>query len=121
MNNDKIKAKLREIVNKSARSITDEEKDFLNYLGAELGIQRGGKSGCGKCWHDFAMQCWQGIAADEEQNAPKSAKTDRKYVLKRGVDLIFGTIRVNEATLTDELAEKIIARGFEKKWFEKCE
>lgn len=121
MSKEEIKNKLREIVNKSAQALTAEDKEFLENLGAELGIQRGGKSGCVKCWHDFAMQCWQGVTANEEEETPKSAQTACKYILKKGVDLIFGSIRVNEATLTDELAEKIIARGFEKKWFEKCE
>ena len=121
MSNEEIKDKLRVIVNKSARTITDEEKDFLNRLGSELGIERGGKSGCKKCWHDWAMRCWVSVSEREDESAPKSAETDRKYVLKNGVDLFFGSIRVNEATLTDELAEYIISRGFEKKWFEKCE
>lgn len=120
MSNEEIKEKLREIVNKSARTLTGDDKDFLNKLGAELGIAYAGKSGCTKCWHELAMQCWQSIAAGEEENAPKLAETARKYVLKRGVDLWFGSIRVNEATMTDELAEKIIARGFETKYFEKC-
>ena len=121
MSNEEIKTRLREIVNKSARTLTDADKDFLNRLGVELGIEKTGKSSCQKCWHDFAMQCWQGIAAREPEDAPKTAETARKYVLKKVVNLLFGTIVVNEATLTDELAEQIIARGFEKKWFEKCE
>lgn len=121
MSKEEIKNRLREIVNKSARTLTAADKDFLRRLGDELGIQKDGKSGCQKCWHDFAMTCWQRIVADEKENAPKLEETGRKYILKSGVDLIFGSIRVNETTLTDELAEKIIARGFEKKWFEKCE
>lgn len=115
------KERLREIINTSARALTDEQKDYLHKIGEQLGIEKGGKVGCVKCWHDFAMQCWQKVTAIEEEESPKSAETDRKYVLKKGVDLLFGSIRVNEATLTDELAEHIIARGFEKKWFEKCE
>lgn len=121
MNNEEIKDKLREMVNKSARLITDEEKEYLKQLAEKLSITPEVKNNCAKCWHSLAMECWQNIAAQEEKDAPKSAKTDRKYVLKKGVDLLFGSIRVNEATLTDELAEHIIARGFEKKWFEKCE
>lgn len=120
-NTDEIKERLRAIINKSARTLTDEEKDYLFSLGERLGIEKQGKFGCQKCWHDLAIRCWQDIAAREEKDAPKSAETDRKYVLKKGVDLLFGQIRVNEMTLTDELAEYIIGKGFEKKWFEKCE
>lgn len=121
MSNEEIKNKLREIVNKSARLITDEEREYLKELAEKLSIAPDVKKNCAKCWHSLAMECWQSIAAQEEEDAPKSAETDRKYVLKKGVDLLFGSIRVNELTLTDELAENIIARGFEKKWFEKCE
>lgn len=120
MSNEEIKNRVREIVNKKARAIANEDKDFLLWLGNEFGVKRSGKSGCVKCWHDFAMQCWQKVAERESESELKSAETDRKYVLKAGVDLYFGNMRINNATITDELAEKIIARGFEKKWFVKC-
>lgn len=46
---------------------------------------------------------------------------NRKYILKEGVDIIFGTIRVNELTLTDELGEYLIKRGMPTRYFAKYE
>lgn len=118
MTKEQMQNELRAIVNKPARSLTDEDKSFLLWAGEETDVQRGGKSGCVKCWHDFAMQIWNKL---QEQEEPEAAADDsRKYILKKGVDVYFGNTRVNEATLTDELAERILARGFERKFFEKC-
>ena len=66
------------------------------------------------------MQCFSKV---QEMEAKEGAGEDpRKYILKPGVDVYFGSIRVNETTLTDELAEYILARGFMRKYFLKiCE
>ena len=117
MNTEETKKRLREIVNKSARTLTEDDRSFVLYVANELGIERVGKSGCVKCWHDLAVRCYSKIAENEQ---PENDDT-RKYILKKGVDVYFGNIRVNEATLTDELAERILARGFERKFFAKCE
>lgn len=117
MSTEDIKMRLREIVNKAARNLTDDDRSFLLFVAKELEIERGGKSGCVKCWHDLAVRCYSKIAENEQ---PVNDDT-RKYILKKGVDVYFGNIRVNDATLTDELAERILARGFERKFFEKCE
>ena len=55
---------------------------------------------------------------EAEENA---ASDTRRFILKPGVDVYFGNIRVNEATLTDELAERILERGFAADYFVKCE
>ena len=57
------------------------------------------------------------------KSAQKDAQDDSApaYVLRAGVDVYFGSTRVNAATLTDDLARAIIARGFDKSFFEKCE
>ena len=117
MSTEDIKMRLREIVNKSARTLTEDDRSFLLFVANKLVIERVGKSGCVKCWHDIAVRCYNKIAENEQ---PENDDT-RKYILKKGVDVYFGNIRVNEATLTDELAERILARGFERKFFAKCE
>lgn len=114
---EEMQNQLRAIVNKAARSITDEDRTFLLWAGEVTNVQRGGKSGCVKCWHDYAMHIWNKL---QEQAEPAQADDARKYILNKGVDVYFGNIRVNEATLTDELAERILARGFERKFFAKC-
>ena len=116
MNIEETKKRLREIVNKAARSLTEDDRLFLLSVANELGIEIRGKSGCVKCWHDLAVRCYNKIVENEQ---PDNDDT-RNYILKKGVDVYFGNIRVNEATLTDELAERILARGFERKFFAKC-
>lgn len=117
MNTEETKKRLREIVNKSARTLTEEDRLFLLSVANELGIEKGGKNGCVKCLHDLAVRCYNKIVENEKPEDDDK----RKYILKKGVDVYFGNIRVNEATLTDELAERILARGFERKFFAKCE
>lgn len=117
MSIEETKKRLREIANKAARNLTADDRSFLLSVADELGIERVGKSGCVKCWHDLAVRCYNKISENEQ---PENEDT-RKYILKKGVDVYFGSIRVNEATLTDELAERILARGFERKFFAKCE
>jgi hypothetical protein len=66
------------------------------------------------------MKCYN--KATEMQAAESDTPDERRYILKPGVDVFFGNIRVNETTITDELAEAILARGFERKFFAKiCE
>lgn len=115
MSNEEMLAKIRQIVNKAARTLTDEDKSFLLFAAEQANVQRSGKSGCVKCWHDLAVRCYEALTAEDVQQ-----DDGRAYILKQGVDLIFCGIRINAATLTDELAEKIIARGFDTNYFAKC-
>lgn len=117
MTNEQIKEQLREIVNTPTRQITAEQKSSIVTIAAELGVQVNPKKNCGTCWHEAAMQILEHM---KQAETPATDET-RKYILKQGVDLFFGDIRVNENTLTDDLARKIIARGFELKYFAKCE
>lgn len=116
MTNEEIKQRLREVVNVPASSITAEDKQWLEAVADMLAVERVSKKGCKQCWHDLAFRCYEALRGEAGEQAESSAK----YILKKGVDLLFGGIRVNAATLTDELAERIIARGFETKYFEKC-
>lgn len=115
MNNEEKKERLRGIVN--AKTMSADDKTLILEICDELQVPKPAKKNCRACWIETAISCYNALGGEE----PKEPATDRKYVLKNGVDLIFGHTRVNAATLTDELAEKIIARGFSKKWFKKCE
>lgn len=109
---------LRAIAQKKDK-LTDVEKGIVQDLCVVLGIKFEPKSTrCKSCYQDAALQCYNEvmkIAAKEGEE-----DSERSYVLRPGVDVFFGSVRVNAATLTDELAEKIIARGFDKKFFVKC-
>ena len=65
------------------------------------------------------MQCF--IRISEQEQAENIENDPRRYILRPNLDVIFDGIRVNAATLTDELAEHLIERGFERRFFVKCE
>lgn len=115
---DEVKNELHGIINTPVRELTKEQLSRVREIAEELGVSLPTKRQCKLCWINTAVECYSRL---EEKSAMTDANNEgRKYVLKPNVDLFFGSVRVNAATITDELAEKIIKRGFNKKYFEKC-
>lgn len=114
---DELKNELRGILNTPAKQLTKEQRNLVQTLADQLGIAHDKSKRCGSCVHDLALQVYNAIEAAE----PAPENDERRFILREGVDLIFGSIRVNAATMTDELAERILAQGFERKYFVKCE
>ena len=116
--------KLKEIYKKktlSKATLSKKDKAYIEGLCATYYVKLNKK--CSSCYSDAILILIKKIT---EENLPKketaTAITDnRKYILKSGVDVWFDSIRVNAVTLTDELAERIIARGFPTRYFEKIE
>ena len=114
--------KLKEIYKKktlSKATLSKKDKTYIEGLCTDYDVKLNKK--CSSCYSDAILILIKKIT---EENLPKkeTATTDnRKYILKSGVDVWFGSIRVNAVTLTDELAEKIIARGFPTRYFDKYE
>lgn len=105
-------SRLREIAAKSASQVTNDDKDFIRDLALRYGVQLPKeKPNCKSCYVDAAVQIYKAIKDTE----PKP--TDRKYVLRDGVDVIWKGIRINAASVTDELAEEWISNGFPKVYF----
>ena len=101
------------------KTLSKKDKTYIEMLCATYYVKLNKK--CSSCYSDAILILIKKIT---EENLPKkeTATTDnRKYILKSGVDVWFGSIRVNAVTLTDELAERIIARGFPVRYFEKYE
>lgn len=101
------------------KSLSKKDKAYIEGLCIDYDVKLNKK--CSSCYSDAILILIKKIT---EENLPKkeTATTDnRKYILKSGVDVWFGSIRVNAITLTDELAERIIARGFSTRYFEKYE
>ena len=101
------------------KSLSKKDKAYIEGLCSTYDVKLNKK--CSSCYSDAILILIKKIT---EENLPKkeTATTDnRKYILKSGVDVWFGSIRVNAVTLTDDLAEKIIARGFPVRYFEKIE
>ena len=101
------------------KNLSKKDKSYIEGLCSTYDVKLNKK--CSSCYSDAILILIKKIT---EENLPKkeTATTDnRKYILKSGVDVWFGSIRVNAVTLTDELAEKIIAKGFPVRYFEKFE
>ena len=101
------------------KSLSKKDKAYIEELCTAYDVKLNKK--CSSCYSDATMILIKKIT---EENLPKkeTATTDnRKYILKSGVDVWFGSIRVNAVTLTDDLAQRIIARGFPTRYFEKYE
>ena len=114
--------KLKEIYKKktlSKATLSKKDKAYIEGLCTDYDVKLNKK--CSSCYSDAILILIKKIT---EENLPKketATTDDRKYILKSGVDVWFGSIRVNAVTLTDELAEKIIARGFPVRYFDKYE
>ena len=100
------------------KTLSKKDKAYIEGLCSTYDIKLNKK--CSSCYSDAILILIKKIT---EENLPKKeTETDnRKYILKEGVDVWFGSIRVNAITLTDDLAEKIIAKGFPTRYFEKYE
>lgn len=116
MKKEEIISRVRDIVNKPASELTSDDKLFLQSAAEQVGVEVTGRAGCKKCWHELAMQIAIKLKKKDQSDQSGSA-----FVLKDGVDLLFGGVRINAATITDDLARRIIARGFPTKYFERCE
>ena len=103
------------------KSLSKKDKTYIEGLCIDYDVKLNKK--CSSCYSDAILILIKKIT---EENLPKketatATQDNRKYILKEGVDVWFGSTRVNAVTLTDELAEKIIARGFPVRYFEKIE
>lgn len=107
--------KLKELYHKT---LSKKDKAYIEGLCSNYDVKLNKK--CSSCYSDAILILIKKIT---EENLPKkeTATDKRKYILKSGVDVWFGSIRVNAVTLTDELAERIIARGFPTRYFDKIE
>ena len=101
------------------KSLSKKDKAYIEGLCSTYDVKLNKK--CSSCYSDAILILIKKIT---EENLPKketATTDDRKYILKSGVDVWFGSIRVNAVTLTDDLAQRIIARGFPVRYFEKYE
>ena len=109
--------KLKELYR--SKTLSKKDKAYIEGLCSTYDVKLNKK--CSSCYSDAILILIKKIT---EGNLPKketATTDDRKYILKSGVDVWFGSIRVNEVTLTDELAQKIITRGFPTRYFDKYE
>ena len=101
------------------KSLSKKDKAYIEELCTAYDVKLNKK--CSSCYSDAILILIKKITEEKLPKNETATTDDRKYILKSGVDVWFGSIRVNEVTLTDDLAQKIIARGFPTRYFEKYE
>ena len=103
------------------KSLSKKDKTYIEGLCTDYDVKLNRK--CSSCYSDAILILIKKITEENlSKKETETATTDsRKYILESGVDVWCGSIRVNEVTLTDDLAEKIIARGFPTRYFDKYE
>lgn len=104
------KERIREIAGKDPRALTDEDKKYIREMSDEMGIAFSPRKRCANCYIDQAISIWREMAKQDTSE-------ERKFLLVPGTDVLFRGQRVNDATLTDEVAAELLAKGFPKYLF----
>ena len=97
----------------SKKTLTKVEKTFLTEEAARLNINFEIRPDCSSCYQDLALQIYK----LEKENVPvEETTTIPKYKLIKGFDsIIVGTgERINEATITDQMAKRLYDAGMTK-------
>lgn len=106
--------RLQRIAKMTDRVLADKDKEYIEKSSEKLGLTFEPKSRtCGNCYADQAALIYKTLKDKE------SGKSDAKFVLYAGVDVIFRGYRVNEATITDTLCEVLLGLGFNPRYFKK--
>lgn len=106
--------RLEKIAAKAAATLTGSDKSFIERMSAKMGVPFNPRPHCPNCYADQAVLLWKNM-----KNSKASKKSSPKYILNDGVDVIFRGVRVCASTLTDELAEELLSKGFSKQFFAK--
>ena len=96
------------------KRLSDPQKAFLRSKAADLGIEFVDKGNCQSCYTDLALQIYN---AEKPKNEEKQSDFP---TLKPNIDIIFMGNRVNEATITHEMASLMLSVGL-KKYFDGVE
>ena len=97
----------------SKKTLTKAEKAFLTDEATRLNINFEIRPDCSSCYQDLALQIYK----LEKENVPvEETTTIPKYKLIKGFDsIIVGTgERINEATITDQMAKRLYDAGMKK-------
>lgn len=112
MKTKKLKSDYSELDSLSGQTLTQEQKDRILEISDSYNIPRPKNYQCPNCWEDLIIQ-----TKIEIKNILNSKDKTKKYILRSNVDVIWKGIRINNDTLTDELAIQYIAKGFPIEFF----
>ena len=97
----------------SKKTLTKVEKAFLTDEATRLNINFEVRPDCSSCYQDLALQIYK---LEKENVSVEETTTIPKYKLIKGFDsIIVGTgERINEATITDQMAKRLYDAGMTK-------
>lgn len=101
---------LRRIAAKLPSEVTAEEKEVIKTACEEAGIKFSTRKKCPNCIIDLAIKAYGVLNKDEQTEESSTAK----WAVRPGLDVVYRGRRINATTITDELAEEILAEGFPK-------
>ena len=101
---------LRRIAAKLPSEVTAEEKEVIKTACEEAGIKYSTRKKCPNCIIDLAIKAYGILAKDEQTEESSTAK----WAVRPGLDVVYRGRRINATTITDTLAEEILAEGFPK-------
>lgn len=108
---DSVKSRLRLMID--SKKVKAADKALIQTVASDLSYDLDLEHrNCPNCWLDMATELLSAIILSEKVRDGKE-----HYILREGTDVFFGEVRVNEATLTDDLAREIIGRGFDTAFF----
>lgn len=106
--------RLRTIAGNAASNLTADDKQFIKEQSEQAGLTFEPKGACKNCYIDQAVLLYKHLSKTQP-----AEQSDRAYVLKEGVDIIWQGIRINAATATDDLCKRWLAMGLGTKYFAK--
>lgn len=133
-----MKTRLLNIINKGANKLTKDDKIFITMCAEEL-RQKAPAGSCRSCYIDSAVFLVQEIerqeerakeeqelenlqsveAITEEVEAPaEPIATERKILIKKGVDIIVNGRRVNRYTINTDAEAEALMKIIDKNYFE---
>ena len=105
----------KKIVNK--KTLTRKEREYIIELCTKYNISL--NTNCQNCYVDACVTIYNLL--NNNKSVTTATDTEQKFELKKGIDVLFCGMRINNATLTDALARKIIKLGFNKEYFAKID
>lgn len=114
-------SKLRDIAAKSAKQVTNDDKEFIRDLAPRYGVELPKeKPNCKSCYVDAAVSIYKAIKhaqnaeqVNNSQEQKEPAKSQENVLkLKAGVDVIWRGVRINEASATEENLRAWVNNGF---------
>jgi hypothetical protein len=113
--------KLREIAGKSAKQVTNDDKDFIRDLAPRYGVELPKeKPNCKSCYVDAAVAIYKAIKDEKNTEQVNNTQETKQHAkskenglkLKAGVNVIWRGVRINEASATPENLHVWVNNGF---------